>query len=72
MITGLTKQDVELCNLMWSCDSLADVERMITALPPAYKARAQTLQQLMVADQLDEVSTVDESITALLRDIAAG
>lgn len=72
MITlqGLSKQDVEICKLLWNCDSLAAVDAMVNAMPPAYKKRAQVMRELMTAAQLDQVEDIDENITAYLQRIS--
>jgi len=73
MITlqGLSKKDIEICNLLWNCDSLDQVDAMVKAMPPAYKRRAQVLRELMTAAQLDTVDTVHEELTAYLQRIAS-
>jgi len=69
-IDGLTKKDVEICKLLWNCDSLEDVDAMVNAMPPAYKSRAVVMRELMTAAQLDTVKDVHEDITAYLQRIA--
>ena len=69
-LEGLTKKDVEICNLLWNCESSADVDRMVAAMPPAYKARAVVLRELMTAAALDQVETVNAAIPELLQRIA--
>jgi hypothetical protein len=73
MITlqGLSKQDVEICKLLWNCDSIEAVDAMVNAMPPAYKNRAVVMRELMTAAQLDQVEDVHEDITAYLQRIAA-
>jgi hypothetical protein len=73
MITlqGLSKQDVEICKLLWNCDSIEAVDAMVNAMPPAYKNRAVVMRELMTAAQLDQVEDIDENITAYLQRIAA-
>ena len=73
MITlqGLSKQDVEICKLLWNCDTVEAVEAMVAAMPPAYKQRAVVMRELMTAATLDQVEDVNENITALLQRIAA-
>ena len=69
-IEGLSKQDVQICTLLWNCDSIADVDRMVNAMPAAYKQRAVVMRELMTAAQLDTVEVVHEDITALLHSIS--
>ena len=72
MITleGLSKEDIQICNLLWNCDTLAAVNAMVAAMPPAYQRRAVVLRELMIAAQLDSLEDVDETVTALLHTIA--
>jgi len=70
-LEGLSKKDVQICNLLWNCDSLEDVERMVNAMPPAYKNRAVVMRELMTAAQLDQVEEVDPNVTAYLQRIAS-
>ena len=70
-IEGLTQKDIEICNLLWNCDSVEAVDRMVAAMPQAYKQRAQSLRELMTAAALDNVKDVDENVKALLATIAS-
>jgi hypothetical protein len=73
MITlqGLSKQDIQICNLLWNCDSIEAVDAMVKAMPPAYKNRAVVMRELMTAAQLDQVEDIHEDIAALLQRIAS-
>jgi hypothetical protein len=71
-LEGLSKQDVQICTLLWNCDTIQAVDAMVNAMPPAYKKRAVSMRELMTAAQLDTVEVVDENITALLQRISAG
>ena len=70
-IEGLSAKDIEICNLLWNCDSIEDVDRMVRAMPPAYKTRAVVMRDLIILAQLDQVEDVHEDITAYLQRIAA-
>ena len=70
-IEGLSKQDVQICTLLWNCDTIEAVDRMVNAMPAAYKNRAVVMRELMTAAQLDQVEDVHEDITALLRSISS-
>ena len=70
-IEGLTQKDIEICNLLWNCDSIEAVDRMVAAMPQAYKQRAQSLRELMTAAALDNVKDIDASTQALLASIAS-
>ena len=69
-LEGLSKQDVQICKLLWNCDSLEAVDAMVAAMPPAYKKRAVSMRELMTAAQLDQVKDIDENITQYLQRIA--
>ncbi len=69
-LEGLSKQDVQICALLWNCDTIEAVDRMVAAMPPAYKQRAEVMRELMTAAQLDQVEDIDANVTALLHSIA--
>ena len=70
-IQGLTKKDVQICKLLWNCDTLEAVDAMVSAMPPAYKQRAQVMRELMIAAELDNLEDVHEDVTALLHSISS-
>ena len=70
-LEGISKQDVQICKLLWNCDTLEAVDAMIKAMPPAYKRRAVVMRELMTAAQLDQVEDVYEDTQALLQRIAS-
>lgn len=69
-LEGLTDQDVQICQLLWTCDSVEAVDQMVRAMPPAYKQRAVIMRELMTLAQLDTVEDIDERITNYLHSIA--
>jgi hypothetical protein len=69
-LEGLSAKDVQICKLLWNCDSVEAVDAMVSAMPPAYKNRAVIMRELMTAAQLDTVETIDDNITAYLQRIA--
>jgi hypothetical protein len=71
-LEGLSKQDVQICKLLWNCDSLEAVDAMVQAMPPAYKQRAVVMRELMIAAEIDQVEDINEHIPALLQRISAG
>ena len=70
-LEGLTKQDIQICNLLWNCDTLEAVDAMVKAMPPAYKRRAVVMRELMTAAQLDTIEDIHEDVTAYLQRIAS-
>ena len=69
-LEGLTAKDVQICKLLWNCDTIEAVDAMVSAMPPAYKKRAVRMRELMTAAQLDQVEDVHEDITQYLQRIA--
>jgi len=69
-IQGLSKQDVQICKLLWNCDSMEAVDAMVKAMPPAYKQRAVVMRELMIAAELDNLEDVHEDLTQYLQRIA--
>ena len=53
-IEGLTKRQVELCDALWDCESLDEVETMLYTLTPSERMQAETLMQIMVMNEQDE------------------
>lgn len=70
-LEGLTAQDVQICKLLWNCDSIEAVDTMVAAMPPAYKQRAVVMRELMILAQLDTVEDIDENITHYLQRISS-
>ena len=70
-LEGLSKQDVQICTLLWNCDSMEAVDAMVKAMPPAYKKRAVIMRELMIAAELDNLETVHEDLTQYLQRIAS-
>jgi hypothetical protein len=70
-IQGLTKKDVQICKLLWNCDTMEAVDAMVAAMPEAYKQRAVIMRELMIAAELDNVEVVHEDIPALLHSISS-
>ncbi len=71
ILDGLSKEDVQICKLLWNCDTLEAVDAMVRAMPPAYKKRAVVMRELMTAAQLDTVEDVHEDIAQYLQRIAS-
>ncbi len=70
-LDGLTQKDIEICNLLWNCESVEAVDAMVAAMPAAYKRRAVVLRELMTAAALDNVDTVNEELAQYLQHIAS-
>jgi hypothetical protein len=70
-LQGLTDKDVQICKLLWNCDTIEAVDAMVQAMPPAYKKRAVVMRELMTAAQLDQVEDIHEDIAQYLQRIAS-
>ena len=69
-LEGLSDKDVQICKLLWNCDTIEAVDAMVAAMPPAYKQRAVIMRELMISAQLDTVEDIHEDITQYLQRIA--
>jgi len=69
-LEGLSKKDVQICKLLWNCDTMEAVDAMVNAMPPAYKQRAVIMRELMIAAELDNLEDVHEDLTQYLQRIA--
>lgn len=67
---GLTRQQHQIADMIWSCDSQADVDRLIQNLPPAYKQDAVVIHQLMIAAVMDQYMEITEDVKTLISDIS--
>lgn len=54
-LTGLTRQQVQIADLIWNCDTQTEVDQLIRNMPTAYRRDAITLRELMIAAALDQV-----------------
>jgi hypothetical protein len=70
-LEGLSKKDVQICKLLWNCDTMEAVDAMVQAMPPAYKQRAVIMRELMIAAELDNLEVVHEDVQALLHTISS-
>ena len=70
-LEGLSEKDVQICKLLWNCDSIEAVDAMVAAMPPAYKKRAVVMRELMIAAEIDQIKDINEHIPTLLQRIAS-
>jgi len=66
-LRGLTRQQYQIADMIWSCESQEAVDRLIGNLPPAYKQDAVTIHQLMIAAVMDQHTEITEDVTAIIR-----
>ena len=53
-IEGLTNRQVELCDALWDCETMDEVETMLYTLTPSERMQAETLMQIMVMEEQEE------------------
>ncbi len=70
-LEGLTKQQYQIADMIWSCESQEDVERLIRNMPPAYKQDAVTVHTLMIAAVFDQHEEITDDVKDIIRSIAS-
>ena len=69
-IEGLTKQQRQIADLLWSCDTQEAVHQLIQSLPPEYKQDAVAIHQLMIAAVFDQYEDITEDVEDLISRIS--
>jgi len=65
-LQGLTKQQYQLADLLWNCESEQDVEQLKQSLPATHRREAETVHQLMIAAVFDGYDEVTEDVKELI------
>ncbi len=65
-LRGLTRQQSQIADLLWNCDSQEDVQRMIAAMPTGYREDAVVIHQLMIAAVMDQHMEITADVTDLI------
>jgi hypothetical protein len=71
-LEGLTRQQQQIADLLWSCDSQQDLELLKQTLPLEFRKDAETVHQLMIAAVFDDYEDLTEDVKDLIRDIGRG
>lgn len=68
MITleGLTAQQMQIAEMLWKCNSLEDVDRLVRNMPPSYRQDAVLVKELLIAAGLDDVQETELAERALV------
>ena len=68
MITleGLTAQQMQIAEMLWKCNSLEDVNRLVRNMPPSYRQDAVLVKELLIAAGLDDVQETELAERALV------
>jgi len=68
MITleGLSQQQMQIAEMLWKCNSLEDVDRLVRNMPPTYRQDAVLVKELLIAAGLDDIQETDLAERALV------
>ena len=67
---GLSKQQYQIADMIWSCESQQDVDKLIQNLPQAYRQDAVVIHQLMIAAVMDQHMEITEDVKAVIASIS--
>lgn len=65
-LQGLTKQQRQIADMIWACDSQQAVQNLKQSLPPEYRRDAETVYQLMIAAVMDQHQGIDDYAKAVI------
>ena len=68
MITleGLSQQQMQIAEMLWKCNSLEDVDRLVRNMPESYRQDAVIVKELLIAAGLDSYQETDLAQRALV------
>ena len=65
-LTGLSKQQYQIADMIWNCDSQEAVQKLIKNLPQSYQRDAVTIHELMLAAVFDQHEDITEDVKDLI------
>jgi hypothetical protein len=65
-ITGLSRRQRAIADVLWMMNTREDAERFIHSLEPATRRDARTVVEMMQLAIIDEIDTVDDSVKAVI------
>ena len=65
-ITGLSKRQRAIADVLWMMNTRADAERFIASLEPQTQRDANTVVEMMQLAIIDECDTVDDSVKSII------
>lgn len=65
-LEGLTKQQYQIADLLWQCDTQQQVQHLIEHMPPEYKKDAVVIHELMIAAVMDQHTEVSEDVKDII------
>jgi hypothetical protein len=68
MITleGLSQQQAQIAEMLWKCNSIDDVDRLVRNMPESYRQDAVIVKELLIAAGLDSYQETDLAQRALV------
>jgi len=68
MITleGLSQQQIQIAEMLWKCNSLEDVDRLVRNVPESYRQDAVIVKELLIAAGLDSYQETELAQRALV------
>ena len=68
MITleGLSQQQMQIAEMLWKCNSIDDVDRLVRNMPESYRQDAVIVKELLIAAGLDSYQETDLAQRALV------
>lgn len=68
-LEGLTKQQYQIAELLWQCDTQADVQQLKSCLPRQLQQDADTVHTLMIAAVFDQYEDITEDVQDLIQSL---
>jgi hypothetical protein len=65
-ITGLSKRQRAIADVLWMMNTREDAERFIASLAPDTQQDANTVVEMMQLAIIDECDTVDDSVKSII------
>jgi hypothetical protein len=65
-ITGLSKRQRAIADVLWMMNTREDAERFIASLEPTTRRDANTVVEMMQLAIIDEIDSVDESTKLII------
>lgn len=65
-LEGLTERQVQIAEMLWKCNSLEDVDRLVRNMPESYRKDAVILREMMIAASLDSYQETQLAERALV------
>lgn len=66
-LTGLTKQQAEMAEILWNMHSIEQVEQFIEHAPPELEKDIWVVTTMFIADTLDGVDEISQEVVDLLK-----